>query len=146
MRVRRAQRLVDQWQDFIEPEPNSGCWLWIACCNGNGYGRIRVDGKTVPVHRFVYELFHEKVPAHLDMDHLCRVPRCVNPNHLEPVTHRINTLRGNSPSAACAKKTYCVHGHSLEDAYIISGKRKCRICSALIMRKWRMRRIVDSAR
>ena len=71
-----------------------GCWLWTGSHNGLGYGTIRSVGRKMYVHRYSYELLVGPIPAGLELDHLCRVPGCVNPDHLEPVTHAENLRRG----------------------------------------------------
>jgi hypothetical protein len=89
-----------------------GCWEWLGSKCINGYGRMRVDGKLVQAHRLAYELFVGPAPANLTADHLCRNPSCVNPEHIEFVTIRDNTLRGIGPSARNATKRECMRGHS----------------------------------
>lgn len=59
-----------------------------------GYGRVQHDGVPTPAYRVVYELAVGPIPAGLVLDHLCRVIACVNPAHLEPVTHAENVRRG----------------------------------------------------
>ena len=71
-----------------------GCWLWTSTIVWNGYGQFRIDNRRVYAHRFAYEQVNGTIPAGLDLDHLCRVRRCVNPAHLEPVTRRENLRRG----------------------------------------------------
>lgn len=78
----------------VLPEPNSGCWLWLGCLNRKGYAQIGLGPKVLRAHRFAFELFRGPLSASLDIDHLCRVRCCVNPHHLEPVTHRENCKRG----------------------------------------------------
>lgn len=117
----------------IIPEPNSGCWLWTASLV-KGYGQIKLgrsrSGKSrnYPAHRLVYEFYFGPVADALVLDHRCRIRSCVNPNHLETVTNRINILRGTGPSAYNATKLICDNGHSLDDAYVGSWGRKCRVC------------------
>jgi hypothetical protein len=114
-----------------EPEPNSGCWLWTAGLNGEGYGAINVAGQIRPAHRVAYELFRGPIPEGLTLDHLCRVRCCVNPDHLEPVTRKENTLRGIGASAVHARKTHCKHGHAFtpDNVYVRRGNtRDCRTC------------------
>lgn len=67
------------------------CWSWMP--SGNTYGGFHVKGKYVGAHVFSYEESFGKVPAGLELDHLCRNPSCVNPEHLEPVTHAENLRR-----------------------------------------------------
>lgn len=70
---RRAPALVRFFR-HISPEPNTGCWFWTSETVGNGYGRLRIDGKDVFAHRFSYQTFHGEIPAGLQIDHLCRQP------------------------------------------------------------------------
>jgi HNH endonuclease len=71
------------------------CWIWQLATVFRGYGRIRVNGKQIPAHLFMYEKVRGvEVEKGLDMDHLCRVHRCVNPDHLEPVSREVNMQRG----------------------------------------------------
>lgn len=107
------------------------CWIWTAWCDRHGYGGFRpTHGHLVGAHRWAYEQQHGPVDRSLDLDHLCRIPACVNPYHLEPVPHRINILRGSAPSAINARKTHCFRGHPLEgDNLRVSGARRhCRVC------------------
>ena len=109
------------------------CWLWLKQRLPNGYGRFHRDptGAAMLAHRFSYERFIGPIPKGLTVDHLCRVRHCVNPEHLEAVTQRENTLRGESPSAVNAAKTICKWGHPLNggNTYIRpDGNRDCRSC------------------
>lgn len=74
------------------------CWVWKGKPNGAGYGRTQQNKKTVLAHRAVYELHMGPIPPGLELDHLCRVPICVNPDHLDPVTHLVNVRRGRAKS------------------------------------------------
>lgn len=83
-------------------------------------------------HRVSFEHYKHPIPQGLTLDHLCRVTRCVNPDHLEPVTQRENLLRGLTIQARNAKKKRCDHGHWLEGHNLIHRKdgkgRQCRAC------------------
>ena len=105
------------------------CLLWTGHTTGNGYGSISKDGKQVRVHRVAYELAKGPVPQGLVIDHLCRNPRCINPDHLEAVTEKVNILRGTSPSALNATKTACKHGHPFDVANT-GFQRRGRLCLA----------------
>lgn len=90
----------------------TGCWEWQGQVVPAGYGRVQVGGrKSQWAHRVAYELVVGPIPKGLQIDHLCRNRRCVNPSHMEPVTPRENTMRGVSFAAINAKKTHCRRGH-----------------------------------
>ena len=117
----------------VSPEPTSGCWLWTAGTN-RGYGRVLIDGKNRTAYRVSYELLVGPVPDGLEIDHLCRTHACVNPDHLEAVTHRENVLRGTCPTAKNAAKTECVRGHPLSGENLRvkdDGHRQCLACRRL---------------
>ena len=103
----------------------STCWLWTGHLDADGYGKIKVQGKTIRVHRFSYERHIGPIPDGLEIDHLCRVRNCVNPGHLEPVTTKENQSRGVSA------RTHCKRGHrfTLENTkYYPDNRRGCRTC------------------
>lgn len=112
---------------------DDGCIVWTASGNGAGYGAMFIaKGKRVLAHRWSYEHFVGPIPDGLHIDHLCRNRMCVNPEHLEAVPQRANTLRGIAPTAINAAKTHCHKGHPLsgENLYITPGRgsRQCREC------------------
>ena len=89
----------------------------------------------MPTHRYVWERDRGPIPKGMHIDHLCRKPSCVNVEHLEVVTPRVNTLRGISPPAVFARATHCVNGHPFSGYNLImfqrpNGRytRKCRAC------------------
>lgn len=108
-----------------------GCWEWIGHLSTEGYGRLNVLGQRVYAHRYSYERFVGPIPPGLEIDHLCRNRKCVNPTHLEPVTHRINGLRGQGSPAQNAQRTNCANGHPLSGdnlTFRSVGSRKSRVC------------------
>jgi hypothetical protein len=118
-----------------------GHWMWQGRPNAWGYGRLVVDGVLTYAHRFSYTLLVGPIPEGLGIDHLCRVKLCVRPDHLEPVTTQVNTLRGEAPSAINAAKTHCPKGHELVGAnlYEWRGHRRCRPCNTETARRYRHR-------
>jgi hypothetical protein len=107
------------------------CWEWLGSLV-NGYACARIEGVTRRVHVWTWEQENGPVPEGLELDHLCRVRRCIRPSHLEPVTRRENLLR--SPltlASANVAKTHCPQSHPYDEAntYVDQkGKRYCRTC------------------
>lgn len=119
------------------------CWLWTGALDTRGYGQIKVAGRLWMVHRVVYELAVVRLAGDLVVDHLCRVPTCVRPDHLEPVTNRENTLRGTNFIAENAAKTHCPQGHAYDEANTIrerSGRRRCHTCKLAVQARGRTKR------
>lgn len=112
----------------------NGCWEWQGCKNNKGYGQIRIGNKGFLTHRISYETFVGLIPTGLTLDHLCRNPCCINPEHLEPVLHAENMRRGvirERRAAAQRAKTHCPQGHPYSGEnlmYTIKGQRRCREC------------------
>lgn len=71
---------------------SGGHWLWMGCVS-HGYGTFYLNGRSCRAHRVVYEWAVGPIPYGLQIDHLCRVTYCVNPDHLEAVTNRENSHR-----------------------------------------------------
>lgn len=125
---------------YIQRE--SGCWEWQGAKGPLGYGRwMPKGGKMSLAHRVMYERHKGPIPAGLSLDHLCRNPSCVNPDHLEAVTHRENCLRGIAPVAVNAVKTHCANGHPFDafNTYIRpdTGTRQCKACGPIRKRRKR---------
>lgn len=111
------------------------CWLWLRATKNNGYGSYRSvlafgPAKTYIAHRFAYLYVFDELPDG-EADHLCERRICVNPFHLEFVSHRVNVLRGNTIVARAAAATHCPQGHAYDafNTHIkVGGGRGCRAC------------------
>lgn len=144
-----GRSLQDRFFEKVMPEPMSGCWLWTAQCNNAGYGCFHMDKKHRLAHRVSFEMHKGKIPQGLVLDHLCRVRSCVNPAHLEPVTHKVNINRGVAGKVhreLAALITHCPRGHpySGDNLYVRptgNGNRSCRTCH-----RERMRRVLREQR
>ena len=130
--MRTPDEYTEDWEHRfwakVSPEPMSGCWLWTASLDGYGYGQFgKSKGVVLKAYRLSYELLVGPVPDGLEIDHLCRVRACLNPDHLEAVTHRENMRR------AALLRTHCPSGHqySGDNLYVNRGSRFCRRCHVL---------------
>ncbi len=128
-------RLPARFWDKVRVLDN-GCWEWTAA-RTSGYGSFRVGSLTdgtrrqTPAHCWAYEHLVGPIPEGLECDHLCRNRACVNSAHIEPVTHRVNLLRGDTLPAKEAKTTHCPKGHPYDEAntyHRSRGSRECRTC------------------
>ena len=127
-------------REKIHLDPDTDCWLWLGCLSKKGYGDLKYLGKTKRTHRVSWELLVGPIPPGLEIDHLCRTPRCCNPRHLEPVPKRVNYLRGNGNRNKHA--THCKHGHPFDaenTGFRKNGERYCRECKRQIRRSTKVR-------
>lgn len=103
--------IAERFWPKVDRDGPGGCWLWTAG-TVHGYGSFAMpgmEGGKARAHRVAYEMLVGPIPEGLVLDHLCEVKACVNPAHLEPVTHAVNTQRGPR-----GRKTHCPHGHTLD--------------------------------
>ena len=110
------------------------CWRWVGSHDAEDYGRFYSGKHSYRPYRLTYEWkTNAPFPVGLVPDHLCRNTWCVNPDHIEPVTKRVNVLRGNSPPAYNVLKTHCKQGHPFEESttYRWKTQRQCRRCHAI---------------
>lgn len=140
MYATRGAGLLDRLQFRTAIDDVSGCWLWTGAKHPTGYGHIKVKGRVVQVHRAAYELLVGPVPQGLVLDHLCRTPACWNPDHLEPVTRKVNAERG----LRGVLTTRCRRGHAytLANTYIdrATNARVCRTCNRSAVRRYLRRK------
>jgi HNH endonuclease len=104
------------------------CWLWTGGTNGRGYGQLKIDGQQFYAHRLAFEVERGPIPNGLVIDHLCRTPLCVNPDHLEPVTNTENLRRGVRGGDPLTRER-CKNDHPWDDVYRApNGTYHCRHC------------------
>jgi hypothetical protein len=121
---------------MAEPEPlainlNAPHWLWTRGTSATGYGWYAA--KRTYAHRYFWEVMRGPIPEDLEIDHLCRNKLCVNPQHLEVVTHQLNSARGMRFTVRALRQT-CERGHPYteENTYITyRGGRSCRACQRI---------------
>lgn len=151
---------LSRFFEHVHTEPNSGCWIWCAALvSGGRYGGFSADGRDIRAHRFSYLLLKGPIPPGKELDHLCRTTVCVNPDHLEPVSHKENMRRGKSTIQNLREywerhglpelirknkeKVCCTHGHSFsgDNLYIRpNGNRACRLCQRLASHRSKQKR------
>jgi hypothetical protein len=117
---------------FWEKVDQSGdCWIWKAYVTRCGYGRFRVNGQTILAHRQAWILTRGPIPPDLTIDHLCRVTRCVNPDHMELVSGAENSRRGVLARLPLPRREQCANGHPLVTPnlrVLKTGATRCRVC------------------
>ncbi len=124
---------------------DSGCWLWTAALNVKGYAIFNAerDGYNSGLaHNFAFEYYRGRPPAGTEPDHLCRVRPCVNPWHLEAVTHLDNIRRGTKGHV-----THCLRGHEYTDTntvHLRNGHRRCHTCKQVAYEQDRRKRGVPT--
>jgi hypothetical protein len=117
------------WENVSKdgPTPNirpelGPCWSWALSTDQKGYGRFWDGKRHRKAHGYAYEVSFGSMSEGLEPDHLCRNRGCVNPDHLEAVTHRVNSQR------AAYTKITCSQGHTLPEPDA-NGRRVCRPCA-----------------
>lgn len=121
-----------RWLSKVEKRVD-GCWMWTGAVThrhtGLDYGVVKVDYRAMYVHRVFYELFVGPIPDGYEVDHLCRVTTCVNPDHLEAVTGAENRRRQLHIQEQMSR-THCPRGHpySGDNLIVRRGKKECRTC------------------
>jgi hypothetical protein len=131
---------IDRRGPIPETRPDLGpCWVWLGAPSTSGYGYFWFDRKKRLAHRFSYELFVGPIPESLVIDHLCRNRMCLRPTHLEPVSDRVNILRGEAPAARNVLKDTCFMGHPFDEENTFvdkNGDRGCRTCQRRRLKEW----------
>ncbi len=116
----------------INIDPETGCWVWLGTRQSDGYGLVTVREQREYVHRAMFQLFVGPVGNNRELDHLCQNRLCCNPWHLEAVSSRENSLRGNHPLFMAHRERRCRKGHDLSIEANVArradGRARCRIC------------------
>lgn len=137
---------IDRFWTFVQRSSPESCWEWTGGVDKRGYGQFWSGSAGVRAYRWLYERERGPIPTGMHLDHLCRNPSCVNPDHLEVVTPRENIMRGSGVAPAFAARTHCGHGHELEGDNLMvirSGehvRRRCRTCNAAAQKRYQERR------
>ena len=139
--IARFFRKISVSNNFYNGTP---CWNWIGGKTTGGYGIFWFNKKIILAHRFSYEYYKVEIPKSLQIDHLCRVRGCCNPNHLEVVTLQENIRRGltGKINSYNKGKSYCVRGHEFTTQNIYrksNNRRVCKICSRIRHKKFQDR-------
>ena len=118
-------------------DSTTGCWNWNGSIGSNGYGVARVERTSKTAHRFIYEQEVGPIPDGLELDHTCRNRQCVNPKHLEPVTHSENMVR-SMPFTPRVFTGLCKEGHELDGVRSRpEGGRYCKTCVCISKQRQR---------
>ncbi len=128
----KAKPIKDRLLSKIIVKQSSGCWVYTGAKHNQGYGLISIGNNMKLAHRVSYEAFVSKIPNGLTIDHLCKNRRCINPEHLEPVTMIENLRRGNGVGVINSRKTACPKGHPFVTITTKNGrKRFCSECNRI---------------
>jgi len=114
------------------------CWIWKASKSNRVYGNFSVKDVLFRAHRISYFIKNGEVKREFTIHHKCNNPSCVNPDHLQQISLKENTLLGNSFSAKEARQTHCKRGHKFtkENTYIFpNGWRSCRKCRIMLEKR-----------
>lgn len=127
---------------FVDTSDTDNCWMWTGPIDDSGYGKVQWGRATLSAHRVVFTETIGPIPDGLHLDHLCKRPACVNPQHLEPVTPRENWRRSNAITVLQAQQTHCKYGHEFDEANTrrVGGKRWCRACDRRRAREHKARK------
>lgn len=146
-RYGRFKTLKERFDESYKVDQN-GCWIWQKARSSQGYGQLHMNQRLTPAHRVSLVLNGENLIKGYHVDHLCRVPACVNPAHLEQVLPAENIRRGLQGILGNANYgTHCRHGHEYDqkNTYVrIDGTRRCRTCERINAKRRRHEKTRDN--
>jgi hypothetical protein len=148
MRTRNKPHTIESLKELTTP--NGDCWIWHGASHtGTGYGVVVYKGKQTTVHRAMYQLITGRALSQdMEVDHICNTRLCINPTHLQAVSHAENMRLGRE------RRTHCRAGHEWNDTntYATTVKRRqggtreqryCRVCRAIAQQNLRTRLITN---
>jgi hypothetical protein len=147
LRIVRTE--VERFESKIGRSTDTACWTWTGPLTKGGYGLFGLTRtalgqrtKNVYAHRYSYERSKGPIPDGLQIDHLCRNRRCINPDHLEAVTGSVNVRRGEAPQMRRLRRTQCKYGHPFtqENTYRLRTCRYCKTCMREAGARYRTRK------
>lgn len=119
----------------MEVHHPAACWEWTGACSERGYGLVtsflRSGLGKFYAHRVAYTILIGEPDSTHHLDHLCRNPKCVNPDHIQAVPPKVNILRGVGIGKRNSLRTHCAQGHELTPDNLTGDKsrRRCKICN-----------------
>lgn len=141
--IQKVPRKTIEQRFWEKVDKTEACWIWTGALS-TGYGFFNPSAREKGyAHRYSYEWSVGPIPDGMQLDHLCRNTRCVNPAHLEPVEPGENYRRGNGFSGINSRKTHCPGGHEYDapNTYVDArGQRHCRKCRAQRQAEYKRRR------
>lgn len=139
----KRRTVAERLKEKYIVDPDTGCWMWQAAINSDGYGHMGVGKRIASAYKVAYELTFGPVPTGLELDHLCKRKSCVNPYHLEAVTHKENCLR----QAKSYRKGVCGNGHILADVgfYLTGRGYQCAACCKDYQKAYHLRKKLAKA-
>jgi hypothetical protein len=123
----------------------AGCWEWTAYRQPTGYGVMWNGFRSEQAHRISYRMYCGEIPADREIDHKCHNRACVNPEHLQLITHRENIRLSETVMGINARKDVCMRGHPLEGTNLritVNGYRACRACVRMHVKAYKKRKRV----